>query len=1011
MKRRLVYIALILAIVGGMVSLSRDLQAQGSLQQVAEAYFSEGPRTMTAADLYENLNDGDPENDPTIISLRSAEDYAKGHIPGAVNVSVKELFTMETLSKIPPERDVVLVCYTGQTAGQATAGLNMLGYEAYSLLFGMSSWTTDPDVFAKRFNPDTHASDYSAETEANVLEGSYGLPTPLAASVAAAAEAYFGEGPRTIQAADLYENLNDGDPDNDPTIISLRSAEDYAKGHIPGAVNVSVKELFSEENLAAIPPDKDVVLVCYTGQTAGQATAGLNMLGYEAYSLLFGMSSWTTDPEVYAKRFNPETHASDYRVESEANALEGTYEVPFTTAAAGTTTTAAVSVGDAAEAYFSEGPRTMAAADLYENLNDGDPENDPTIISLRSAEDYAGGHIPGAVNVSVKELFTTETLSKIPPDKDVVLVCYTGQTAGQATAGMNMLGYDAYSLLFGMSSWTPDPDVFAKRFNPEVHTGDYTIDTEAYELEGSYGPPPPLASTVAAAAEAYFGEGPRTMAAADLYENLNDGDPENDPTIICLRSAEDYAKGHIPGAVNVSVKELFSEANLAAIPPEKDVVLVCYTGQTAGQATAGLNMLGYEAYSLLFGMSSWTTDPEVYAKRFNPEVHAGDYTVDTETHELTGSYELPFVTTVTGAVGIEGAARAYFSEGPRTMAAADLYENLNDGDPENDPTIISLRSAEDYAKGHIPGAVNVSVKELFTMETLSKIPPDKDVVLVCYTGQTAGHAAAAMNMLGYQAYSLLFGMSSWTPDPEVYAKRFDPEKHAGDYTIDTEAHELVGSYGPPTPPATSVVEAADAYFSDGVRTIEAAIVYEHLNDGDPDNDPTIISLRSAEDYAKGHLPGSVNVSVTELFSEESLAAIPPDKAVVLVCYTGQTAGQAAAAMNMMGYDACSLLFGMSSWTTDPEVYAKRFNPEVHTGDYMVDIEAHELTGSHELPTPLAAAGPAVGPTPEPTPAAEMPVTQAAATNCISCHTDKASVQALAVEEEEEKVSEESTGEG
>jgi rhodanese-related sulfurtransferase len=330
LRSRLAFVAVALALVAGLFSTGQFSQAQDPLQARADAYFGEGPRTIQAADLFENLNDGDPENDPTIISLRSAEDYARGHIPGAVNMNVKELFTLDNLATIPPDRDVVLVCYTGQTAGQATAALNMLGYEAYSLLYGMSSWTSDPDVYVKRFDPGTHTADYIIDTEAHEVAGPYSLPPPLATDVAGAADAYFSGGPRTLQAADLFENLNDGDPENDPYIISLRSAEDYAKGHIPSAVNMSVKELFSLDNLATIPPDRDVVLVCYTGQTAGQATAALNMLGYEAYSLLHGMSSWTSDPEVYVKRFNPETHTADYIVDTEAHQPGGPYELPFT---------------------------------------------------------------------------------------------------------------------------------------------------------------------------------------------------------------------------------------------------------------------------------------------------------------------------------------------------------------------------------------------------------------------------------------------------------------------------------------------------------------------------------------------------------------------------------------------------------------------------------------------------------------------------------------------------------
>jgi rhodanese-related sulfurtransferase len=675
----------------------------------------------------------------------------------------------------------------------------------------------------------------------------------------------------------------------------------------------------------------------------------------------------------------------------------------------GQTLRAQGSLQEVAEAYFSGGARMIQAADVFENLNDGDVENDPYIISLRSAEDYGKGHVPGAVHMDVKTLFTTENLATIPPDKDVVVVCYTGQTACQATAALNMLGYEAYGLTHGMSSWTTDSEVFVKRFNPEVHTADYAVDTEAHEPGGPYSLPTPLATNVAGAADAYFSGGPKTIQAADLYENLNDGDAENDPYIISLRSAEDYAKGHVPGAVNMDVKAMFTPENLATIPPDKDVVVICYTGQTAGQATAALNMLGYEAYSLLFGMSSWTSDPEVYVKRFDPEKHAADYTIDTEAHEPGGPYELPFaVAPVAVEVpGVAEVAEAYFSEGPRTMQAADLFENLNDGDVENDPYIISLRSAEDYAKGHVPGAVNMSVKTLFTTENLSTIPPDKDVVVICYTGQTAGQATAALNMLGYEAYSLLHGMSSWTMDPEVFVKRFNPETHTADYTIDTEAHEPGGPYSLPTPLAMDVAGAADAYFSDGPKTIQAADLYENLNDGDAENDPYIISLRSAEDYAKGHVPGAVNMSVKTLFTSENLATIPPDKDVVVICYTGQTAGQATAALNMLGYEAYSLLFGMSSWTSDPEVFVKRFNPETHTSDYIIDTEAHELGGPYELPFALAEEG--VKPVPQPTPEAGLVPVSVGAMNCVTCHTDEATLQALAVEKEVK--SEETSGEG
>lgn len=176
LRKTLAFVVVTLALIVALLPSGQAGQAQDSLQALAEAYFGGGPRFLEAAALFENLNDGDAENDPYIISLRSAEDYAKGHIPGAVNMDVKELFTLENLATIPSEQEVVVVCYTGQAAAQATAALNMLGYDAYSLLHGMSSWTSDPEVFVKRFDPEKHANDYRIDTEAHAPGGPYELP-------------------------------------------------------------------------------------------------------------------------------------------------------------------------------------------------------------------------------------------------------------------------------------------------------------------------------------------------------------------------------------------------------------------------------------------------------------------------------------------------------------------------------------------------------------------------------------------------------------------------------------------------------------------------------------------------------------------------------------------------------------------------------------------------------------------------------------------------------------------
>jgi rhodanese-related sulfurtransferase len=97
------------------------------------------------------------------------------------------------------------------------------------------------------------------------------------------------------------------------TIISCRSADDYANGHIPGAVNIGLTALV--DNLSKIDPDSPVYCYCYTGHSAAQAASLLNMLGYDAYSLKFGMCSWSSDPAINAGKCYDASMAQGYATE------------------------------------------------------------------------------------------------------------------------------------------------------------------------------------------------------------------------------------------------------------------------------------------------------------------------------------------------------------------------------------------------------------------------------------------------------------------------------------------------------------------------------------------------------------------------------------------------------------------------------------------------------------------------------------------------------------------------
>jgi rhodanese-related sulfurtransferase len=312
-KLAVLNLVLVLTLLAGTVAFAAD-----DIQVAAYNYFSGGTKNISAEAVYENLNDGDTSNDPYVVSVRSAEDYEKGHIPGAVWASAKEFFTQDNLAKLPTDQQIVVYCYTGQTASQIVSVLRMMGYDAYNMSFGFGAWAMNADAGSKWFNETTAGNDFPFETDANEATDTFDLPTPLGDTLQAAADAYFSGGVKTISAADLFDNLNDGDTSNDPFILSVRSADDYAKGHVPGAVHIGVDELFIAANLAKLPTDQQIVVYCYTGQTASQVTSALRLLGYDAYNMLFGMQAWTMDEDVRAKFFNADTHSFNYAFEGTA---------------------------------------------------------------------------------------------------------------------------------------------------------------------------------------------------------------------------------------------------------------------------------------------------------------------------------------------------------------------------------------------------------------------------------------------------------------------------------------------------------------------------------------------------------------------------------------------------------------------------------------------------------------------------------------------------------------------
>jgi rhodanese-related sulfurtransferase len=72
--------------------------------------------------------------------------------------------------------------------------------------------------------------------------------------------------------------------------------------------------------------------------------------------------------------------------------------------------------------------------------------------------------------------------------------------------------------------------------------------------------------------------------------------------------------------------------------------------------------------------------------------------------------------------------------------------------------LLDVRTPEEFANGHIPGAININVEELSTR--MSEIPSDLPVVVYCRSGNRSATAAAMLSGQGYTVYDL-GGIIDW----------------------------------------------------------------------------------------------------------------------------------------------------------------------------------------------------------------------------------------------------------
>ncbi|TDO89261.1 rhodanese-related sulfurtransferase [Halanaerobium saccharolyticum] len=294
MRKRRILLSMALVVMALLVVSTSAFAVTDAVEDAVNDYFANLPsdNAMIGQEAFvEKVKAGE---DLFVLDIRQPDVYNEGHIKGAVNIPWGPEAIPAALDKLPGDETIYVYCYTAQTANQTVALLNFAGFEAKSVKFGWNLGIARVDGYEE-----------AVETEANELTGT--TDYEINADIKAAIEDYYA-GLADVSDT-MYKNYKISedmlkmalDSDADMMVVSIRQPGDFAEGHIEGAVNIPWGAGM-EQYFGQLPQDQKLVVYCYTGQTAGQAVAGLRMLGYDAVSLNGGMGTPANEPYGWSNK-------------------------------------------------------------------------------------------------------------------------------------------------------------------------------------------------------------------------------------------------------------------------------------------------------------------------------------------------------------------------------------------------------------------------------------------------------------------------------------------------------------------------------------------------------------------------------------------------------------------------------------------------------------------------------------------------------------------------------------
>lgn len=471
-----------------------------------------------------------------------AELEADGYISGAVALPMRTV--MDNLDKLPGlDSPIVIYCKSGHRGALVMDALQLVGYtNVRNLAGGIGAWKK------AELPVEMSAAPAPEVLDAPIIENE-ALFTAVRDFMANIPESSYATG-----ATAVNEMLVNGEAF---TLVDVRRADEYEAGYIETAISLPLEEMMA--NLDMLPEkDAKIVIYCKSGHRGAMAAQALLMNGYtNVVNMGGGIGAWTAAelPVVGA--------APDFNKLFAGLIVENNKEVGYGTIAA-----------DALNTELVENPDLF----LLDVREAGEFETDGYIVS----ENFAA--------VPVRQLM--DNLDKLPAlDTPIVVYCKSGHRGAFAMNALQLMGYsNVRNLAGGIGAW--------KKAEFPVEVGPAPV-AEAIST------PIVADQQLYAALQGFIANLPENFYATNAA-SLNEMIVNQEAIVLLdVRRPEEFAEGHIEGAINIPLEDLM--ANLSQLPDKTAKIIVyCKSGHRAAMATQALIQNGYTTVlNLGGGIGAW----------------------------------------------------------------------------------------------------------------------------------------------------------------------------------------------------------------------------------------------------------------------------------------------------------------------------------------------------------------------------------------------------------------------